>query len=1122
MYVIKGELPNNALGADTSTTPFVMKANKCVYKLERTPGTRGMISIDTAYYLKNSVVVPILNPTFGINTYTGKYVQQSGNALPILSDLVAGNYYPDLYSDFIDQNYKGAAGANTLTTLIDHNSATAGNATMTGGYGPELVTNGGFDSGDLTGWVVDNNDSTHYVEYNNGGARYVSDTTSPLLGFSQVNVLTVGKVYEVSVQTTAYTSGSLKTDSFTVTNVVSDGVGVVVFTGVASSTSLVFVRNTTNVDITIDNISVREIPKVQWRPHNLLKYSEDLSDSDWAKSNTTVTANAAVAPDGTTTADEISHTSTAGEISQTVSNILTNGEVYSVGVYVKYVDHQWFRIYHENGSTWFDILNGTTGTVGADSASITDVGNGWYFCHITNTHNSADTTVLTVFLLADANGSGTETSGTSAYIWGAHLYRSDLGGMADVPAAERVLPDATTYVRTAGRETTGVELVTNGTFDTDTTGWTAYDGATTSVTSGKVTITNNNGNDGIYQGFSTVVGKVYQISAYTENGTSITKTLVGTGAGNGSLLNTLPTNGGNVSGTFVATGTTTYVSLQLDGVAGSTGTFDNVSVKEIDVDPSTARYLPRIGHHVYNGSQWVNEGLLHESEARTNDITYSEDLSNAAWTLETNVTLGTPLSIGGLSLDLIEHNGVANFRNVRQNGPSVSVGDYVTFSAYIKAGTSGETAIRMQDPTNVEKCTVPITWTSGVPSVQTAIETANFPSLSYDVEEVGGGVYRVHLTCQNNTAGAFVPKCFYYVQWDETAAAVNTYAGAFQAEIGSTPSSYIPTSGSTVTRAAETLTIEHENLPWPSPYVIGDELVTNGTFDTDTSGWTVGSGATLSSVSERLNVLTTAPDTLSNAHQAITVTTGNVYIATATKVSQDSNSDWGLSTTATSTRDISNFGSSVTGTKTVIFVAPANTIYFQLWSAGDGVTDATAVYDNISVKEINPLSVSIAMDGRMTYADEGGLSAVTYRWRNTSTEYLGDYLYTTGAETGELNFFQVGNGVTASLAAVSNQYTPDILVPFNTASRHGSTFVNGAVDGVALTANTTVTELPDLETTDLELGYDFMGTIGTFRIWANDIGDDGLVEATEPSDESSLSMSFDGTESSFVNFNWSE
>ena len=197
---------------------------------------------------------------------------------------------------------------------------------------------------------------------------------------------------------------------------------------VALSDALTFSRASLATMVDSDGV-------LKWAPHNLLKYSEDFTVSDWADVATTVTANAAAAPDGTTTADEISHTSTSAEISQTVSNILTNGEKYTVSVYVKYVDHQWFRIYHENGSTYFDLVNGVTGTVSADSASITDVGNGWYLCEVNNTHNTSDTSVLTVFLLADGNGSGTETSGTSAYIWGAHLYRSDdLGGMVNNPA----------------------------------------------------------------------------------------------------------------------------------------------------------------------------------------------------------------------------------------------------------------------------------------------------------------------------------------------------------------------------------------------------------------------------------------------------------------------------------------------------------------------------------------------------------------------------------------------------------------------------------------------------------------------------------------------------------------
>ena len=55
---------------------------------------------------------------------------------------------------------------------------------------------------------------------------------------------------------------------------------------------------------------------------------------------------------------------------------------------------------------------------------------------------------------------------------------------------------------------------------------------------------------------------------------------------------------------------------------------------------SSALYLPRIGHHVYNGSAWVNEGVLAESESRTNLVKYSEDLNNTTvWTKANDITV---------------------------------------------------------------------------------------------------------------------------------------------------------------------------------------------------------------------------------------------------------------------------------------------------------------------------------------------------------------------------------------------------------------------------------------------------------------------------------------------------
>ena len=131
------------------------------------------------------------------------------------------------------------------------------------------------------------------------------------------------------------------------------------------------------------------------------------------------------------------------------------------------------------------------------------------------------------------------------------------------------------------------------------------------------------------------------------------------------------------------------------------------------------------------------------------------------------------------------------------------------------------------------------------------------------------------------------------------------------------------------------------------------ELITNGTFDTDTTGWTAGSGATLSSVSGQLNVTCTAPDDLALTWQEIPTVVGKWYEVSVTKVSQDFNSAWGLTTNNPwEARDVLNFGASITGTATGIFKATATTTYISLWAASDTVSNGTTIYDNVSVKAL--------------------------------------------------------------------------------------------------------------------------------------------------------------------------
>ena len=169
-------------------------------------------------------------------------------------------------------------------------------------------------------------------------------------------------------------------------------------------------------------------------------------------------------------------------------------------------------------------------------------------------------------------------------------------------------------------------------------------------------------------------------------------------------------------------------------------------------------------------------------------------------------------------------------------------------------------------------------------------------------------------------------------------------------------------------------------------------------------------------------------------------------------------------------------------------------------TVGSTVTRAA---DTMSIPAANlpwpteePLALSIKMSGTMTYADTENYNEVVFtRWEVDTNNSIRQILSTAGGATGAPTFRQASSGVVDSVGSPT-YYTPDINVPFNIASRHGSTFVNGAVDGTALTANNTPTALPYLENTDLQLGYDFMGTIEMFLMWKSDLTDAGIAEAS--------------------------
>jgi hypothetical protein len=317
------------------------------------------------------------------------------------------------------------------------------------------------------------------------------------------------------------------------------------------------------------------------------------------------------------------------------------------------------------------------------------------------------------------------------------------------------------------------------------------------------------------------------------------------------------------------------------------------------------------------------------------------------------------------------------------------------------------------------------------------------------------------------------------------------------------------------------LTIPAANLPWPEPVVIGPELVTNGTFDTDISGWVDASSAGGSiawNAARYLDVINTSGT--ARTYEDVVVENGKVYEISFDVPASTSSVAFFYLGSASNTENIFSGVAIPAGSYSFKIAAISNlfSLGFRNFNAG-----TTVSLDNISIREINPLAVSIQMDGRVTYADTDKPNEVRFvRWLADGSNYIVLDIVTSGANTGSFTTSQVASAVVNSASSAASIFAPNIFVPYNIASRHGSTFINGAADGTEFAANTTPVALPDLSSTDLVLGQAYSGTIRTFRVWANDITDAGLVEATEPSLEPSLSLIFDGTENSFTVEDWTE
>lgn len=201
---------------------------------------------------------------------------------------------------------------------------------------------------------------------------------------------------------------------------------------------------------------------------NIITYSEQINNAAWSKiaegSRTGVTANAATAPDGNTTADLVyvynGITSVSGGAYWPYT--FTNGVTYTWSCFFKYVGYQYVYMGTDNNNAscvWFDLSAGTVGSTSTGfRGTITNVGNSWYRCAVTFTFASASMgNAGPIMGCANVNGTTTltqaGTGSTGVYMWGAQLEVNSLGATSYIPTVASTVTRAADIV---GPGTSGI------------------------------------------------------------------------------------------------------------------------------------------------------------------------------------------------------------------------------------------------------------------------------------------------------------------------------------------------------------------------------------------------------------------------------------------------------------------------------------------------------------------------------------------------------------------------------------------------------------------------------------------------------------------------------------------
>lgn len=246
--------------------------------------------------------------------------------------------------------------------------------------------------------------------------------------------------------------------------------------------------------------------------YNLLTRTEEFDDGAWTKTNVTVIVNAAVAPDGTTTADLV-YPTTSGTARYVNRSTLgqTAGTSFKTFIRFKAAGINFAYVYNVQGNSllYVNLTTGATSNVGSNINNLISSidGNGWVSVSFDSTITFGSTANWYTGP-CDASGSTQVTAnGTDGiYIWGADLRRT-IDANAFQPAYQRVVTATDydgdgflPYLEYSGAQAMATGTITPGAIDTAQ----VFAGATKlSATTGLVYEFSNNGsiNNGAFNSF---------------------------------------------------------------------------------------------------------------------------------------------------------------------------------------------------------------------------------------------------------------------------------------------------------------------------------------------------------------------------------------------------------------------------------------------------------------------------------------------------------------------------------------------------------------------------------------------------------------------------------------------